>query len=69
MENNKDISEIAETAAKYKYVVCDEVGSGIIPINKFDREWRETVGRESCKMAAAADEVWRVVCGIGQRIK
>ena len=69
MKNNGDVSELTAKAAEYDIVISDEVGSGIIPLDKFDRDWRESVGRELCKIAAKADEVWRVNCGIGQRIK
>lgn len=69
MKNSGDISEITERAKNFKIVISDEVGSGIIPIDKFDRDWRENVGRELCRLAAYADEVWRVSCGMGQRIK
>ncbi|MBR6399965.1 MAG: bifunctional adenosylcobinamide kinase/adenosylcobinamide-phosphate guanylyltransferase [Firmicutes bacterium] len=69
MKNGGDISAVTESAKKFKIVISDEVGSGIIPLDKFDRDWRETVGRELCKIAACADEVWRVSCGMGQKIK
>lgn len=50
-------------------IVMDEVGYGIVPIDKNDRSYREAVGRAGQLLAAEADEVYRVVCGIGTRIK
>ncbi len=50
-------------------IVSEEIGSGIVPMDPFARAWREETGRILCKLAAQADEVWRVVGGIGQRIK
>ena len=50
-------------------IISDEIGSGLIPMEKADRDYREMVGRTLCKAAQEADEVWRIVCGIGQRIK
>lgn len=50
-------------------IICDEVGSGIVPVDTFEREYRERVGRILIGIAAKADEVYRVICGIGQRIK
>jgi len=38
-------------------------------MDKCDREWREAVGRTCCYIAKKADEVVRVVCGVGNRIK
>lgn len=52
-----------------KIVVCNELGSGIVPMDAFEREWREHVGRLCCDIAAQADRVYRVCCGIGQCIK
>lgn len=50
-------------------VICDEIGNGIVPVNAFEREYRERVGRILIGIAAKADEVERVICGIAQRIK
>ena len=69
MEKGGDIGEITKTALLFDYIISDEVGSGIVPIDKFDRDLRENIGRELCKIAAKADEVWRGVCGVGLRIK
>ena len=50
-------------------VSCDEVGMGIVPLEKKDREYRDDVGKVLCEIAKRADEVFRVFAGIGQRIK
>lgn len=50
-------------------VVSNELGCGIVPMEQFDREYRELVGRICTCLAARSDEVVRVVCGIGTRIK
>ncbi len=50
-------------------VISDEVGCGVVPIDKSEREYRETVGRVNCYLAKKAEEVVRVVCGIGQKLK
>ena len=49
--------------------ISDEVGCGIVPMDAFDREYREAVGRACCCLGEEAEEVWRVTAGIGQRIK
>ena len=46
-----------------------ELGYGVVPIEAFDREYRERTGRVCTVLAAASDEVYRVVCGVGVRIK
>ncbi len=50
-------------------IICDEIGNGIVPIDKFEREYRERVGRILIGLAKRAEEVERVLCGIGQKIK
>ena len=50
-------------------IISDEIGYGIVPIEKFDREYREFVGRISCDIAKRSNEVHRVIAGIGSRIK
>ena len=50
-------------------IVADEIGCGVVPIDKNDRAWREAAGRALCVLAQKADAVTRVICGIGVRIK
>ena len=45
-------------------LVTNELGYGIVPIDPFDRSWRELTGRICTELAEHADEVIRVVCGI-----
>ena len=50
-------------------LVTNELGYGVVPIDKFDRDYREKTGRVCCEIAKEASEVHRVVCGIGTVIK
>ena len=50
-------------------VLCCEVGSGVIPMEKEDRAYREAVGRLCCALAKEASAVVRVVCGIPPVLK
>ena len=50
-------------------LICDEIGNGIVPMEAEERIYRERTGRILEQLAAQADEVVRVVCGIGQKIK
>lgn len=50
-------------------IICDEVGCGVTPLDRADRDWREQVGRTCCRLAAEAEAVYRVSCGLGARIK
>ena len=50
-------------------VVSDEIGLGVVPLDPFERRWREETGRALCRLAAASERVERVCCGLGVRLK
>ncbi len=50
-------------------VIMNEIGCGIIPLDKGEREWREMTGRAGCIIAERAETVYRVCCGIATVIK
>ena len=72
MKEGKEASELpkkikAENPALI--IVTDEVGCGIVPTDPFLREYRETAGRICTELAGFSEEVYRVICGIGTKIK
>lgn len=50
-------------------IVTNELGYGVVPVEAFDRRYREDTSRLCCELAAASEQVWRVCCGIGTCIK
>ncbi|MDW2799045.1 bifunctional adenosylcobinamide kinase/adenosylcobinamide-phosphate guanylyltransferase [Clostridium boliviensis] len=50
-------------------ITINELGCGIVPEDPFDRTWRESAGRAAVKLAKYSGEVYRMVCGIPDRIK
>ena len=50
-------------------LIGDEVGSGVVPMDHFERKYREAVGKAYCEIAKYAATVERIFCGLGQRIK
>jgi len=50
-------------------MVSGEVGCGVVPENDLARRYRDLVGRCNQIVAAEADEVYLVSCGIPFRIK
>ena len=50
-------------------ILCDEVGSGVVPLAEEDRTWRERVGRTCCALAERASCVVRIWCGIPMVLK
>ena len=59
LENNRNL----------QLLISDEIGYGLVPIDDFEREYREFHGRVITELAEKANCVERVVCGIPQRIK
>lgn len=49
--------------------VTNEVGQGIVPDNALSREYRDLAGWVNQKVAAAAAEVYLVVCGVPVELK
>ena len=70
-EGGRPEEEIASFVKKNPdcIIICDEIGNGIVPMDPFERVYRERTGRILVKLAKDAEEVERVVCGIAQKIK
>ncbi|MDR2658109.1 MAG: bifunctional adenosylcobinamide kinase/adenosylcobinamide-phosphate guanylyltransferase [Oscillospiraceae bacterium] len=68
-ESPEAADALLESLANKAIVVCDEVGGGIIPLERRDREARDACGRLCCRMAQRAEKVVRVVCGLPIIIK
>ena len=49
--------------------IANDVSGGVVPMDPTLRAWREACGRMNLKLAKASDEVWRLFCGIPQRVK
>ena len=56
-------------ALSSKIMICDDISCGVVPIDSETRHWREITGRCMALLAKNADEVFRVFCGIGSKIK
>ena len=51
-------------------LTCDETGSGIVPLDPFERRWREETGRALETLAAApGTRLVRVWYGIGEALQ
>ena len=65
----EELLKILEKNENLQLLISDEIGYGLVPIDDFEREYREFHGRVMTELAEQADCVERVVCGIPQRIK
>ena len=62
---------ISDIILKYSdcMIISDEVGNGLVPIEAFDREYRDRTGKILIDLAKKAERVERIICGLGQRLK
>ena len=72
LKEDREVSNLAEGLINGNpglVIVSQEVGYGVVPVDAFDRKYREAVGRVCTKLAAYSQRVTRVACGIGMVIK
>ena len=72
LREEKDVYPLVEDILQHNpeiVIITNELGCGIVPMEAYDRSYRELVGGVCCKLAKDAREVHRVFCGIGTVIK
>ena len=72
LQEKKDVTALVDQLLQKNpdiIIIVNELGCGIVPMDAFEREYRETTGRICCRLAKAAVEVHRVMCGMGMVIK
>ena len=52
-----------------KIVIARDISQGIVPIDSVQRAWREASGRAMMYLAGDAEEVYRVFCGLSEKLK
>lgn len=70
--NNIDSLEILEknlNILENKIIICDEINSGIVPIDRLDRAWREETGRVLQLLTRNSDSVYRIFFGVEEKLK
>lgn len=50
-------------------LICNDLSSGVVPIDPVQRQWRHTTGRLCQYLAGEASQVSRIFCGLEQRLK
>lgn len=64
-----DLETLADELAANAVVIASEVGGGVVPAERAEREARERAGRLTCLLAERAETVVRVFCGIPTVLK
>ena len=65
----EDEEALAAALAEYPVVISVEIGGGVVPADKKQREARERAGRLACLLAERADTVVRLCCGLPEILK
>ena len=65
----ENLEKLAEELSAYDIVLATEVGGGVVPIDAGQRAAREAAGRLACLLAARADTVVQMFCGIPTILK
>ena len=66
----QDLTTLAdELSARYDVVIATEIGGGVVPMDAGQRAAREAAGRLGCLLAARADIVVEMFCGIPTALK
>lgn len=68
LSENRSISSLLPLLEDH-IVLCDELGCGVVPVEKEENDWREATGRLCCDLAERADQVYWLRAGIAQCIK
>lgn len=54
---------------KDKIIISDDLSSGIVPLKKEDRKWREETGKVLQFLTSKSNKVTRVFCGLPMVLK
>ena len=65
----EELAAKARELSRADLVTVNDVGGGLVPLDPDDRRAREAAGRFSCLLAEQAEEVYRVFCGLPQKLK
>ena len=65
----QDPEQLADALTQHDIVIATELGGGVVPVDARQRAHREAAGRLACLLAARADTVVRVCCGLPQLLK
>ena len=54
---------------KDKIIISDEINSGVVPVGKENRVYREKCGQSLQLLCKSADEVYRIFFGLEEKLK
>ncbi|MBO4236097.1 MAG: bifunctional adenosylcobinamide kinase/adenosylcobinamide-phosphate guanylyltransferase [Firmicutes bacterium] len=67
--SEENIEGIIQSSDKHTVIIMNDISQGVVPMDAKMRAYREASGKAMIRLAKEADEVYRVFCGIGIKIK
>ncbi len=67
--NKENALSLVDNIGNKEIIICDEIGSGIIPLDKFERSYRDITGQIVSYISEKADQVIRIYYGIPSVLK
>lgn len=68
-KTSEEMKIIVDSLDENTVIITDDIGNGIVPVNRFERDWREQTGRLCCYIASKSRMVIRLTGGIPIIIK
>lgn len=72
LKEGREFKGLADSIARKNpglVILADEIGCGLVPMDAFERKYREQAGRICTELAELSLRVDRVVCGVGIPLK
>ena len=70
IQNGKDpLEDLKAENLTDKVFICMDMSCGVVPLGAEMRQWRQATGLVCQYLAARADSVHRIFCGLEQRLK
>ena len=68
-KNMDPLEGLKQADLRDKVLICMDMSCGVVPLGADMRQWRQTTGLVCQYLAARADSVHRIFCGLEQRLK
>ena len=68
-KNTDPLEGLKKADLRDKVLICMDMSCGVVPLGADMRQWRQTTGLVCQYLAARADSVHRIFCGLEQRLK
>lgn len=68
-EGSDPLEKLKDKDLSKKTIICMDMFCGVVPIDGEMRQWRHMTGLVCQYISRQADHVYRIICGLEQRLK